>query len=497
MNTTPDHASHGRALVVEPCAGETPAPGAALVSVIVRSMDRPSLGAALDSVVAQTHRPIELVIVNALGQRHRPLPARCGGLPVVGVAAGDGQPLRRARAANHGLDAASGRFVLFLDDDDLLLPDHLSRLVQALQAAPEAPAAHADVAQGRLVAGVWQPLHCFDAGFDPVRLLFENYLPIHGVLFRRPPPGTTPRFDESFDLFEDWDFWLQVAAQGDFVHVPGVSAWYLVSGGDQSDVFSQSAAARAARARLLEKWRHQAKPGQYAAALERLQSLYRDAPQLQAEARMLRAGEAESRRIIEARERELAATAAHATRLQHVVGEREREIAATAAHAAGLQHVVDEREREIAATAAHAAGLQHRIDEGERSLASAAAHAAGLRDLIAEREKEISNALAHADALGRLVAARQDEVEHALTEIGALRDVLAAREREVADLTRALDDQARAAAEKDTQIAALQDELSSRHAELTRLHAELIALQAEGPLQALRRTLRGKPHGTP
>ena len=36
-----------------------------LVSVIVRTMGRPELARALDSVAAQTHRPIEIVIVDA------------------------------------------------------------------------------------------------------------------------------------------------------------------------------------------------------------------------------------------------------------------------------------------------------------------------------------------------------------------------------------------------------------------------------------------------
>ena len=37
-----------------------------LVSVIVRTMGRPELARALDSVAAQTHRPIEIVIVDGL-----------------------------------------------------------------------------------------------------------------------------------------------------------------------------------------------------------------------------------------------------------------------------------------------------------------------------------------------------------------------------------------------------------------------------------------------
>ena len=307
----------------EPHPHEPPAPGTALVSVIVRSMDRPSLAAALDSVVLQTYRPIELVVVNALGQGHRPLPQRCGGLPVVAVAAPDGQPLLRAQAANRGLAAAAGQLLLFLDDDDLLLPDHVSRLAAALRARSEAPAAFADVAQGRLQGGNWQPVPCFDAGFAPVRLLLENYLPIHGVMFRRTLPGAAPRFDEDFDLFEDWDFWLQLAEHGAFVHVPGVSARYLVSDGQQSDVFTGSAAAQAARDRLVEKWRQHGGPQRYAAALQRLQRLYREASQAQAQVQLLRTGEADLKAVVAAREVEISNAARTVGGLEAIVAARE------------------------------------------------------------------------------------------------------------------------------------------------------------------------------
>ena len=469
------------AVPAEPHPHEPPAPGCALVSVVVRSMDRPSLAAALDSVVLQTYRPIELVLVNALGQGHRPLPPRCGGLPVVAVAAPDGQPLMRAQAANRGLAAASGQFLLFLDDDDVLLPDHLSRLAGALQAEPEAPAAYADVAQGRLQAGSWQPVHCFEAGFDPVRLLFENYLPIHGVMFRSTLPGAAPRFDEDFDLFEDWDFWLQLANQGAFVHVPGVSARYLISDGPQSDVFTGSAAAQEARARLVEKWRHHGSPQLYAAALQRLQGLYREASQAQAQVQLLRTGEAELKAVIAAREEDISSAARTVGGLQAIVAARDEELENTAAHVADLRRVIAERERELANASTHAADLQRVTAERERELADAAAHVADLQRVVAARDREVHDALAHAGELANILARRQDEVANAVAEIGALRDMIAARDGEIAQ--RAL-----AAARKDEQIAAQQGDLS-------RLRAELAELKSEGPLRALKRTLQGKVNG--
>lgn len=419
---------------------EDPPAGAAWVSVVVRSMDRPSLVAALDAIALQTYRAVEVVIVNARGPGHGPLPAHCGGLPVLRAAPTPGRPLRRAEAANLGVDTATGAMVLFLDDDDLLLPDHLSRLVDALNTHPAAPAAYTDVALGRLDGSSWQQTHCFSAGFDRTRLLFENYLPIHGVMFRRATFSAGVRFDESFDLFEDWDLWLQLAEQGDFVHVPGVSARYVVSDTEQSDVFSDSPAAQAARERLYEKWRHRSSPGQYAAVLRRLQSLYREAHQAQAQVTMLQASETRLQAVVAARETELADAAQMLRSWQEIAAARDREIADAASHAAGLQGIVAEREREIAA---------------------AAAQTDSLRGILTEREREIASALVHAAGLDHILAERQRELADALSEIGALRVILEARDREIADQARSLED-------LDTRIA---------------------ALLAEGPLQALKRTL--------
>jgi glycosyltransferase involved in cell wall biosynthesis len=113
---------------------------------------------------------------------------------------------------------------LFLDDDDWLLPGHLAGLSQALQAQPVAVAASTGVQclGGDPHAPVLR--HVFEGRADRAAMQLQNALPIHAVLFRVTPE--TPRFDESLDHFEDWDFWLQLMAKGSFVHVPGVTAVY-------------------------------------------------------------------------------------------------------------------------------------------------------------------------------------------------------------------------------------------------------------------------------
>ena len=218
------------------------------VTVMIRSMDRPELDRALSSIAVQTWPRVEVVVVNAKGPGHRPLPAWCGRFPLRLV--DSDVRLHRSVAANRALDAASGDSLMFLDDDDWLDPDHIAKLAQGLLDRPDAVAAVTGAQgidpQGRRVAE-WLP------GKGEHRLMLANQMPIMSVLFRRARLGSA-RFDEELDVFEDWDFWLQLGITGVFVGVPGVSAHYLIRPFDGSGVHQQ-AVAQAGRARVRHKWR--------------------------------------------------------------------------------------------------------------------------------------------------------------------------------------------------------------------------------------------------
>lgn len=200
-----------------------------LVSVLVRSMDRPQLVEALASVAAQTYPHLEVVVLNASGRPHSPVPQMPGRLMVrvvepEGSGAGAHTGIHRARAANLALDAAQGALALFLDDDDLLSPQHVERLIDALDRAPEAVAAYSGV---RVEGPDAQPLRAYDIPWSAYRLQGINFLPIHAVLFRMDRARALAlRFDEDLPVLEDWQFWRKLAEHGHFVHVPGISAIY-------------------------------------------------------------------------------------------------------------------------------------------------------------------------------------------------------------------------------------------------------------------------------
>jgi hypothetical protein len=199
---------------------------APLVSILVRSVDRPTLARALASIAAQDHPNVEAVVVAAsLG--HRALPERCGAFPLRLVRAS--RPLARADAANAALDAARGEWLNFLDDDDELLPSHVSRLLAALAAEPRFRLAHS-ASEDRGADG--RVLGRYGGRFKPWRQLDTGFFRPHCALFARSLVDDGARFDPAFEILEDMDFFIQCAARTPFLFVEEVTTRYYVDTGD-------------------------------------------------------------------------------------------------------------------------------------------------------------------------------------------------------------------------------------------------------------------------
>ncbi|HIJ89328.1 MAG: glycosyltransferase [Desulfobulbaceae bacterium] len=238
-----------------------------LVSIVVRSMDRQTLTEALDSLALQTWPNIEVVVVNAKGGEHSDLGDRCGRFPLRIVNQG-GEGLSRGRAANIGLSACQGEFLGFLDDDDTIDPEHIHYLAVALQKAPGETAAYAGVRGLRREDSQRKEVARFaETEVEFAKLLLGNCIPIHAVLFPSRLLQRGSRFDETLDLYEDWDFWLQIAREIPFNYVERVSATYY-TGGDSAVGLGETAnpeIMRQAGSALIDKWLAQIRPEEFKA----------------------------------------------------------------------------------------------------------------------------------------------------------------------------------------------------------------------------------------
>ena len=81
------------------------------------------------------------------------------------------------------------------------------------------------------------------------------------MLFARELLDQGCRFDENFDIFEDWDFWLQLSQHTDFHHIDKCTAFYRSGGTSQTaeledhlQRFDPAHPLGKARAAVYDKW---------------------------------------------------------------------------------------------------------------------------------------------------------------------------------------------------------------------------------------------------
>ncbi|MCG8461554.1 MAG: PIG-L family deacetylase [Holophagales bacterium] len=198
------------------------------ISVIVRTKDRPELLLqALGSLARSTYRRLEVVLVNDGGVP----PELPGGFPFEVVRVDHERNLGRAAAANSGIAAATGEYVAFLDDDDLVEPEHYEVLARLVSAAG------VRVAYTEAAVGVyeldgdegWKQAERrlpYSREHDPDRLLVDNYIPFHTLLVERSLLHEVGELDTSLPFFEDWDLLIRLAARTSFHHLRRVTCEY-------------------------------------------------------------------------------------------------------------------------------------------------------------------------------------------------------------------------------------------------------------------------------
>ena len=226
-----------------------------LVSIICRTIGRPELQKALNSVLTQSYSPIEIILVNASKADLRGFDTANAGIKVLNP----DNFLSRAEAANQGLDAATGDYFMFLDDDDWISSNHVQNLLIKLKANLGVKAVYSS-AQKTNPEGL--PLdYIFNTKYDPYLLMRDNYIPIHTMLFDSSMINRGCRFDDSFQIYEDWDFWLQLSQYTDFEHIPDVTAFYRSGGDSGTDIqddsirFNPTSKLAKARSDIYNKWR--------------------------------------------------------------------------------------------------------------------------------------------------------------------------------------------------------------------------------------------------
>ncbi|MFQ5865343.1 MAG: glycosyltransferase [bacterium] len=188
-------------------------------SVIIPTYNRlPFLKEAVESVLNQSYRNLELILVDdGSTDGTKDFAAKLGNR-IKYVYKKNGGP---SSARNRGIREAGGRFITFLDSDDLWHKDKLKVEIEFMQSHPEAMVCYTDEVWIRRGVRVNQrKKHRKYSGW-----IFEHCVPLcivspSSVLMRREFFDEVGYFDESLPVCEDYDLWLRASLRFPFHFIP-------------------------------------------------------------------------------------------------------------------------------------------------------------------------------------------------------------------------------------------------------------------------------------
>ncbi|MFN5664712.1 MAG: glycosyltransferase family 2 protein [Bacteroidota bacterium] len=206
-----------------------------LVSIIVRTHKRPLvLEEAIKSIINQTYSNIEIIVIEDGKNTAASLIEKYQKKANIQYFYTNEQK-GRSFAGNLGMLKAKGKYLTFLDDDDLIFADHIEILIiEALKSGSDlvhSPAfcVSTDIRSNNPYVYKeysFEIKHDFAAEKD--ELLNNNLFPIQAVLFKKELFEKHGGFDENIEYLEDWALWLKYVLPSNISYADKLTSLYRV-----------------------------------------------------------------------------------------------------------------------------------------------------------------------------------------------------------------------------------------------------------------------------
>ncbi len=213
-----------------------------LVSVLVPTYNRQSyLPVALGSVVSQNYRNLEIFVIRDGGEDVSDIVESFSDPRIIFISRQENRG--KAFSLNEALRQAAGKYIAYLDDDDLFYPHHIETLVGALEKKTDCRAAYSDLyrvccrVESNGSRKVLSKIVDISRDFDRFLMLYFNHVLHVSLMHHRDLLEKTGPYNENLNVLIDWDLTRRLVFFTDFYHVPEITGEFFCSV-DESDRIS-------------------------------------------------------------------------------------------------------------------------------------------------------------------------------------------------------------------------------------------------------------------
>lgn len=184
-----------------------------LVSVIIPCHNsRKSLLETINSLENQEYKNIEIIIIND-GSNELETNILLDGLINRGLTVYNIENRGVSYARNYGAEKAKGKYIIFVDDDDLIEKSYINKAVTVMEYNDEISLVYCFAKRFGKDNKVW-----FIRRFSYNKLLQKNCLFISSLIKRKDFLLTTG-FSENMNMgLEDWDFWIRFLHKKKYIY---------------------------------------------------------------------------------------------------------------------------------------------------------------------------------------------------------------------------------------------------------------------------------------
>ncbi len=211
--------------------------------MLIPTFNRPRyLSEALASAVRQSYRNLQIIVVNDGGEDVSSIVNSFSDSRIMFINRNENRG--KAFSLNEALDRAEGKYIAYLDDDDLYYPNHIETLVDVLENKTDCQVAYSDLykvyykimsdGSRQVLSKVVKVSRDFDRFF----MLYFNHVLHVSLMHRRDLLEKTGLYNEELNVLIDWDMTRRLAFFSDFQHVYEITGEFdgSVAGSDRISI---------------------------------------------------------------------------------------------------------------------------------------------------------------------------------------------------------------------------------------------------------------------